>query len=297
MATFDAFALATAVGLRTPGLRLKLGPLAIGVRSPVAIALGGVLGGRADGRRRRRRARRVEPGDRRGLARPRVGAQRAAHARDDRLPARDPRGRGASDYDGRHVRSHGFRLRRPQPGTRIAVAAFGPAMTRVGARHADEVVLNLVPPERVRARARRRRGRGRGRGPHPPAPGGLGARRPRSRARRRAPSSPSQLAVYLGPAGLRRAVRRARVRRPRRARPGRARGAPSWPRRIPSSCSSRSARSAPPARSPRASPRTTTPAPTSSASSRRPPRTRAAGRRCTRWATASTDHDPEELAS
>jgi probable F420-dependent oxidoreductase len=56
-----------------------------------------------------------------------------------------------SAYDGREVRTHGFRLRRPLPATRIAVAAFGPAMTRVGGRHADEVVLNLVPPERVHA--------------------------------------------------------------------------------------------------------------------------------------------------
>ena len=31
------------------------------------------------------------------------------------------------------------------------MAAFGPAMTRVAARHADQVVLNLVPPEHVRA--------------------------------------------------------------------------------------------------------------------------------------------------
>src|SRR5579864_2263453 len=40
MATFDAIALATAVGLQGPGLRLKVGPLAIGVRSPASIALG-----------------------------------------------------------------------------------------------------------------------------------------------------------------------------------------------------------------------------------------------------------------
>ena len=39
LATFDAVALATAVGHRAPGLRLKIGPLAVGVRSPVAIAL------------------------------------------------------------------------------------------------------------------------------------------------------------------------------------------------------------------------------------------------------------------
>jgi probable F420-dependent oxidoreductase len=53
------------------------------------------------------------------------------------------------DYTGRHVRSSGFRLRKPMLDSRIAVGAFGPAMTRVAAMHADEVVLNLVPPARV----------------------------------------------------------------------------------------------------------------------------------------------------
>ena len=56
-----------------------------------------------------------------------------------------------SDHDGRHVRTHGFRLRCPQPDAHICVAAFGPAMTRVAARNADEVVVNLVSPQRVRA--------------------------------------------------------------------------------------------------------------------------------------------------
>lgn len=40
MATFDAFALATAIGLRAPEMPLKIGPLAVGVRGPVALALG-----------------------------------------------------------------------------------------------------------------------------------------------------------------------------------------------------------------------------------------------------------------
>ena len=39
LATFDAFALATAVGHRAEGMRLQIGPVAIGVRSPVSIAL------------------------------------------------------------------------------------------------------------------------------------------------------------------------------------------------------------------------------------------------------------------
>jgi len=58
------------------------------------------------------------------------------------------------DLDGNHVRTHGFRLRHPVPETSITVAAFGPAVTRVAARCADEVVLNLVAPDRV-ARVRR----------------------------------------------------------------------------------------------------------------------------------------------
>ena len=55
------------------------------------------------------------------------------------------------DVAGEHVRSRGFKLRRPQPGASIAVAAFGPKMTEVAARHADEVVLNLVTAEHVAA--------------------------------------------------------------------------------------------------------------------------------------------------
>jgi probable F420-dependent oxidoreductase len=52
-------------------------------------------------------------------------------------------------YCGKHVRTHGFRLKQPQPDAKISLAAFGPAMTRVAALAADEIVLNLVTPERV----------------------------------------------------------------------------------------------------------------------------------------------------
>jgi probable F420-dependent oxidoreductase len=148
--TFDAAALATAVGHRAPGMRLKIGPLAIGVRSPVSIALAAssvatltgsdveialgasspvIVSGWHDRDWAHSAARMEET----------IGCLRALLA-----------GR-RSDHDGRHVRSHGFRLRHPLPDTPIAAAAFGPAMTRVAARHADEVVLNLVPPAHVRA--------------------------------------------------------------------------------------------------------------------------------------------------
>ncbi|MGA8544376.1 MAG: LLM class F420-dependent oxidoreductase [Mycobacterium sp.] len=148
MATFDAFALATAVGIRLPGLGLRVGPLPISVRTPVSIALGAssvasltgcqvdvalgasspvIVGGWHDREWSHGAARMRETID---CLRPILRAERA-------------------DYDGRYVRSHGFRLRNPLPHTRIGVGAFGPVMTRLAARLADEVVLNLASPQRV----------------------------------------------------------------------------------------------------------------------------------------------------
>lgn len=148
MATFDAFALATAVGLHAPGLGLKIGPLAVSVRSPVALALGlssvtTLTGAHADLALGASSPAIVSGWHDRawtGLAprmRETVQALRAILAGE------------RADFDGEHVRVQGFRLRRPQPNATISVAAFGPQMTRVAATAADEVVLNLVTPEHV----------------------------------------------------------------------------------------------------------------------------------------------------
>jgi probable F420-dependent oxidoreductase len=56
-----------------------------------------------------------------------------------------------TDYAGKLVRTRGFRLRVPQPSTRLTVAAFGPQMTRVAVQSADQLVLNLVSPGHVAA--------------------------------------------------------------------------------------------------------------------------------------------------
>ncbi|MBY4108224.1 LLM class F420-dependent oxidoreductase [Rhodococcus fascians] len=149
MATYDGFALATAIGLQTPGLHLKLGPLPISVRNPVSIALGAssvasLTGCSVD----------IALG---ASSPPIVGGW---HGRDWSHAA--PRMREMIDclrpimagersaYAGKLVRSRGFRLRHPIPDARIAVGAFGPKMCEVAARQADEIVLNLVPPARVR---------------------------------------------------------------------------------------------------------------------------------------------------
>ncbi|MGA9679693.1 MAG: LLM class F420-dependent oxidoreductase [Mycobacterium sp.] len=148
MVTYDAFALATAIGHRVPGLPLRVGPLAVGVRSPVTLALGvssvASLTGQA-----------VDIAL--GASSPvivagwhdREWAHAAPRVRETIECLRSLFAGDRIDYDGNQIRSHGFRLRRPRPGTRIAVGAFGPAVTRVAARHADEVVLNLVPSQRV----------------------------------------------------------------------------------------------------------------------------------------------------
>lgn len=148
MATFDAFALATAIGVHAPGLGLRIGPLPISVRTPASIALGastvaGVTGAHVDVAL--------------GASSPFIVT--GWHDRDwshsvgrmrETIACLRPLLRGErGDYDGRYVRSHGFRLRNPLPHSRIGVGAFGPSMMRLAAEVADEVVLNLVSPQRV----------------------------------------------------------------------------------------------------------------------------------------------------
>jgi len=148
LATFDAVALATAIGHRAEGLRLKLGPLAVGVRGPASLAfalssvatLTGcdvdlVLGASSSV---------IVSG-----WHDRPWAHPASRMRETIECLREILAGERSQYGGEYVRSHGFRLRRPRPQARICVAAFGPLITRVAARYADQLVLNLVPPEHV----------------------------------------------------------------------------------------------------------------------------------------------------
>jgi probable F420-dependent oxidoreductase len=154
MASFDAFALATAIGLQTERVRLKVGPLAIGVRSPVAIALGvssvATLVGRPVDVALGASSTAIVSG---WHDRPWSGL--SGHMRESVVALRALLDGERINVTGDHVRARGFKLRRPQTEASITVAAFGPHMTRVGARFADELVLNLVTPEHLAvARAR-----------------------------------------------------------------------------------------------------------------------------------------------
>ena len=154
LASFDAFALATAIGLHTERVRLRIGPLAVSTRSPVAIALGVASAATLTGRQ-------VDVAL--GASSPmivsgwhgRPWSNLATRTRETVLALRALLDGERIDFDGQEVHAHGFRLRQPQPQASIAVAAFGPRMTDVAARHADEVVLNLVTPEHVAAVRRR----------------------------------------------------------------------------------------------------------------------------------------------
>lgn len=150
MTSFDAFALATAIGLQGRRMRLKIGPLAIGTRSPVAIALGISSAAMLTGQSVDIALGASSPAIVSGWH-DRPWSDVAGRARETVLALRAILDGERAEFAGRHVRAHGFRLRRPQPGTSISVAAFGPAMTRVAARYGDEVVLNLVTPEHVAA--------------------------------------------------------------------------------------------------------------------------------------------------
>jgi probable F420-dependent oxidoreductase len=147
LVTFDAIALATAIGEQS-ALRLKVGPLAVGVRSPPALALAVSSIARLTGRE-------VELAL--GASSPlivsgwhdRSWEHPAARMRETLEALRPIFAGERSWFEGEYVRAHGFRLRAPMPHVRICVAAFGPEMTKVAAELADEVVLNLVTPEHV----------------------------------------------------------------------------------------------------------------------------------------------------
>jgi probable F420-dependent oxidoreductase len=148
MATYDAFALATAIGLRAPEMTLKIGPLAVGVRSPVTLALGVASVASLTGSRVDIALGASSPAivtgwhDRRWAHHVSVMRETIECLRSILTGAR-------VEYSGRHVSSRGFRLRGARLDTRIALGAFGPGMIRVAAQHADEVVLNLASPARV----------------------------------------------------------------------------------------------------------------------------------------------------
>lgn len=146
MATYDAFALATAAGSGMTTASLLLGPFAVSVRDPMMIAMGAASVAALTGRPVS-----VAIGTSSAVlveewhGRSRAGAARALA---ESAEALGPLLAGErSDFAGAHVRSRGYRLRLPAPGAGLTVAAFGPSAIETAARFASRMVVNLVSPE------------------------------------------------------------------------------------------------------------------------------------------------------
>ena len=143
MATFDAFAIASAIAVQTERIPLTVGPLAVAVRDPVALALGIASVSELAGR---------PAGLALGVSTPTVVSswhgrsweQPVARLHETIAAIRPILDGDKAAYEGTHVRAAGFRLRLTPPRSRITVAAFGDASVRVAARAADRMVINLV---------------------------------------------------------------------------------------------------------------------------------------------------------
>ncbi|GAA3829535.1 LLM class F420-dependent oxidoreductase [Sphaerisporangium flaviroseum] len=144
MATYDAFALATAIGMRTDHVALTVGPLAVTVRDPMMIAMGAASVAELTGR---------QVNVALGTSSPMVveqwhGRSRAGSAtalRESVMALRPLLDGKKSGFSGTRLSSTGYRLRLPAPRSELTVAAFGPAAVGAAAL-ADRMVLNLLTP-------------------------------------------------------------------------------------------------------------------------------------------------------
>lgn len=126
--TYDAFALATAIGLATERIRLTIGPLSLTVRDPAMIAMGAAS---VTALTRHPVTIAVSaPG-----AEPEPGAADDPYASLAAILAGEPAGDGCEA---------GATPRLPPPGGGITAAALEPAGVRAAAKIADRVVLDLV---------------------------------------------------------------------------------------------------------------------------------------------------------
>jgi probable F420-dependent oxidoreductase len=146
--TWDAFALATAIGMRTSTIALTAGPVSVHVRDPFSIARGAsnaaALAGRPVGVALGTSSTRVVEGVH---GRPRV--RPAAALADSAAVVKDLLGPRVGEASAR-LAAQGFGWRLPPGGGPLTVAAFGERSVEVAVRHADRMLADLVSPDQVR---------------------------------------------------------------------------------------------------------------------------------------------------
>jgi len=140
MATYDAFALATAVGGATERIPLTVGPLAVAVRDPMALAMGVASVTALTGRVARLAVGTSSPVlVEQWHGRPSAGGARRLRQTVEALRPLLVGDRGAG----------GYRLRLLAPDASVTVAAFGPGAVAVAAEVGDRMVVNLCSPAQV----------------------------------------------------------------------------------------------------------------------------------------------------
>lgn len=146
--TWDAYVLATAVGLATERIAITVGPVPVSVRDPVTIARGAAgaeaLTGRAIGVALGTSSVRVVEGVH-GRSRARA-ATVLAEVTEAVRPLLGPS--AAPEWP--MLTANGFRRRLPPASGPLTVAAFGDRAIATAARYADRMLLDLVTPEQVR---------------------------------------------------------------------------------------------------------------------------------------------------
>ena len=145
MATYDAFALGTAIGLQTARISLSLGPFAVAVRTPMTVAMGAAsvadLVGRQVGVALGTSSDLVVE-EWHGRSRAKSSTALAEHAAATRsLLAGDK-----TDVRDTVVSSRDPRLRLPAVQGPLSIAAFGPAAVRIAATAGDHMLLNMLTP-------------------------------------------------------------------------------------------------------------------------------------------------------
>ncbi len=153
--TWDAFALATAIGLATDRIAMTVGPLPVGVRDPAMIAMGAASVSALTRRR---------IGVALGTSTPAAVEDRHGRSYAGAAAALEEGARAVATLlgGGRTGDGEGYRLRLGPPEGPFSVAALGDRAIAVAAAHADRMVVDLVTPhqaaglkERLEAAARR----------------------------------------------------------------------------------------------------------------------------------------------
>jgi probable F420-dependent oxidoreductase len=143
MATYDAFALGTAIGLQTSRIPMTLGPFAVSVRTPMTVAMGAASVANLTGR---------QVGVALGTSSDVVVKE--WHGRDRRRPATMLSEHAAvtkvlmsgerSEQDGELISSKGYRLRLDPVSGPLSIAAFGPLALQAAAMFGDRLLLNML---------------------------------------------------------------------------------------------------------------------------------------------------------